>query len=95
MWEIEYYETSNKECPAYTFISSLPVKMKAKAAQELALLEELGTQIREPYSKPIQDGLFELRIRVASDISRVFYFFCVGNQIILTNGFVKKAQKTP
>lgn len=30
----------------------------------------------------------------ASDISRIFYFFLIGNKIILTNGFIKKQQKT-
>lgn len=41
------------------------------------------------------DGLFELRIKFSSDITRIFYFFVVDNKIILTNGFVKKAAKTP
>jgi len=26
---------------------------------------------------------------------RIFYFFIVNNKIILTNGFIKKTQKTP
>jgi phage-related protein len=43
----------------------------------------------------MQDGLFELRVRFAADIVRVFYFFFAGNKIIVTNGFVKKTQKTP
>lgn len=36
-----------------------------------------------------------MRAKVGSDISRVLYFFFVGNKAILTNGFVKKTQKTP
>ncbi len=36
-----------------------------------------------------------MRIKFSSDISRIFYFFIVDNKIILTNGFVKKAMKTP
>jgi len=39
--------------------------------------------------------LFELRIQFASDITRIFYFFCVNNKIIMTNGVVKKSDKTP
>lgn len=95
MWEVEYYETKNGKIPAYEFIESLSVKMKAKALKELELLEEFGTALREPYSKPIEGGLFELRIKVASDISRVFYFFFDRGKIILTNGFIKKTGKTP
>lgn len=36
-----------------------------------------------------------MRAKVGSDISRVLYFFVIGKQIILTNGFIKKTQKTP
>ena len=43
----------------------------------------------------VRDGIFELRAKVGSDISRVLYFFFVGRKIILTNGFIKKTQKTP
>ena len=61
----------------------------------MSVLEEYGNALREPYSKPIGDGLFELRIKFASDITRIFYFFIVGNKIILTSGFVKRTAKTP
>lgn len=43
----------------------------------------------------MKGGVFELRIKFASDITRIFYFFFVGHKIVLTNGFVKKTQKTP
>ena len=41
------------------------------------------------------DGLFEIRIKVGSDIYRVFCFFDEGNLVILLNGFQKKTDKTP
>ena len=47
------------------------------------------------YSKHLEDGIFEIRGKVGSDISRVLYFFYYGGKIILTNGFVKKTQKAP
>lgn len=95
MWEIIYYETENGICPVYEFINSLPVKMRAKAARELELLEDLGTAIKMPYSRPMTNGVHELRIQAGNDISRIFYFFFVGQQVILTNGYVKKTQTTP
>lgn len=61
----------------------------------LELLEEYGNQLREPYSKHLDDGIFELRAKQGSDISRVLYFFVLGQKAIVTNGFVKKSQKTP
>jgi len=48
-----------------------------------------------PYSEHLGDGIFELRAKVSSNISRVLYFFVVGKKVILTNGFIKKTQKTP
>ena len=41
------------------------------------------------------DGLFEIRVKVGSDIYRVFCFFDEGNLVILLNGFQKKTDKTP
>ena len=46
--------------------------------------------LREPYSKHLDDGIFELRCKFGSDITRVLYFFYYEGKIILTNGFVKK-----
>ena len=69
--------------------------MQAKLFMVLEFLEEKGPLLREPYSQSLGDGIFEVRAKQGSDISRVLYFFVVGKRIILTNGFVKKTQKTP
>ncbi len=69
--------------------------MRAKMVFTISLLEFSGTDIREPYSKHLTDGIFELRAKVVSDISRVLYFFVIGRRAILTHGFVKKEDKTP
>lgn len=70
-------------------------KMAAKMYGMIELLEENGPALRMPYSEHLQDGIFELRIKFSSNITRVLYFFYVEKKIILTNGFVKKTQKTP
>ena len=95
MFEVEFYTLPDGKKPVKEFLDGLEPKMRAKALYGLSVLEEYGNALREPYSKPIGDGLFELRIKFASDITRIFYFFIVGNKIILTNGFVKKTAKTP
>lgn len=69
--------------------------MRAKILLAIALLETNGPQLREPYSKPLGDGIFEIRAKQRNNITRTLYFFYDGKQIILTNGFVKKTQKTP
>ena len=95
MFEIEFYRLPNGVKPAELFISGLTPKMQVKALDSLEILREFGNALREPYSKPICKGLFELRIKFSNDIARVFYFFYSGKKIVITNGFVKKTQKTP
>jgi len=41
------------------------------------------------------NGLYEIRIKVGSDIYRVFCCFDAGRIVVLFNGFQKKSQKTP
>lgn len=95
MFDVEYYEKEDGTFPAEEFILSLDSKMQAKMFRELVLLETFGNQLLEPHSKPLGDGIYEIRAKMASDITRVLYFFVVNKKIILTNGFVKKTQKTP
>ncbi len=43
----------------------------------------------------MQDSLYEVRVKLASDIFRIFCFFDEEKLIVLANGFQKKTQKTP
>ena len=92
---IEFYERENGDIPAEDFLLSLDIKMRAKLLGIMSILQEKGNQLREPYSKHLDDGIFEIRGKVGTDISRVLYFFYFDGKIIFTNGFVKKTQKTP
>ena len=94
-YTVEYYEKDDGSRPAEEFILSQDNKMQAKIFAALELLESKGPALREPYSKVLDDGIFEVRAKQGSDISRVLYFFVVGRRAILTNGFVKKTMKTP
>ena len=85
----------NGEVPVEQFLDSVNPKMRAKIFGLLGILQEKGNMLREPYSKHLDDGIFELRCKFGSDITRVLYFFYYEGKIILTNGFVKKTQKTP
>lgn len=94
-FEIIFYDKADGTEPAKDFILSLDVKMRAKMLRTIEMLRLNGYHLREPYSKSLDDGILELRAKVGSDISRVLYFFVVGQKVILTNGFIKKTQKTP
>ena len=94
-YEAIFYDLPDGLEPAAEFINSQPNKMAAKILWTIDLLETYGTTLRMPYSKHLDDGIFELRMQVGTDITRVMYFFIVGKQAILTHGFVKKTQETP
>lgn len=93
-FKAEFYEMGNK-IPVKDFLDSLDIKMRAKLVGEIKLLEEKGNMLRLPYSEHLDDGIFELRAKVGSDITRVLYFFYFEGRIILTHGFTKKTPKTP
>lgn len=95
LFEVEYYEKRDGTLPAEEFILSQDTKMQAKLFRLIELLELKGNNLREPYSKFLSDGIYEIRAIQGNDITRVLYFFVVGRKVILTNGFVKKTQKTP
>lgn len=94
-FEILFYEKENGDIPVEEFLLTLDKKMRAKILGIMGILQERGNQLREPYSKHLKDGIFELRCKTGSDISRILYFFYYEGRIIFTNGFVKKTQKTP
>lgn len=95
MYEIILYDTEDGKCPMQELLDSLEPKLLAKTLRSIDLLEKNGPLLREPYSKSLEDGIFELRTKQGSNITRVLYFFFIGKKVILTNGFVKKSQKTP
>ena len=93
--KVEFYDLPDGTEPARDFLDTLDIKMQAKMVMEIQLLEDHGTALRMPYSEHLEDGIFELRAQVSTNISRVLYFFYVGDKAVLTNGFLKKTQKTP
>jgi hypothetical protein len=56
--EIRFFEKSIEK-----FINSLEKKTISKTIRTIELLEMFGSELRMPYSKKIDDNIFELRIR--------------------------------
>ena len=61
----------------------------------LNVLQERGNQLREPYSKHLEDGIFEYVAKSVTIFQEFCNFFYYNGKIIMTNGFIKKTQKTP
>lgn len=98
-YDVEYYQKQNGDIPVMDFLLSLQPKMRAKAYSEIELLQKHGSTLREPYVKSMKGdknkGIYELRVKFSSDISRIFYFCFQQNTFVLLNGFIKKSEKTP
>ena len=95
MYHIIFYQKENGTIPVQEFLDALSVRHCAKALREIDILEEYGRKLTLPYVKHIKNKLWELRIKSGSEISRIFYFVSVGDDIVLLHGFLKKTQRTP
>lgn len=95
-WSIEFYETENGINCVKDFIDEIKdKKLKAKVLNDIKLLNEFGTELRQPHTDYLKDGIWELRTKQSSNIARTLYFTVSGQKIILLHGFVKKTPKTP
>lgn len=93
--EIKFYEDTAGRVPVIEFLDSLDIKMRQKMLRSIQALQDMGISLRMPLSESLDDGIFELRAKTGTNISRVMYFFVVGDRAVLTHGFIKKTQKTP
>ncbi|MCG8431881.1 MAG: type II toxin-antitoxin system RelE/ParE family toxin [Candidatus Omnitrophica bacterium] len=90
-----YFETDSKRRPVQEFIDSLDRRTQRKFFSKVELLEEFGHKLPEPHVKYIGDDIFELRFVGTEGQIRILYFFFHLHKAILTNGFIKKSNKTP
>lgn len=78
------------------FLKDQPKKVQDKIFKIIEAIETLE-RVPSNYLKHIvgTKGLYEARIKLGSNIWRVFCFFDNDKLVILLNGFQKKTQKTP
>lgn len=58
-------------------------------------VEIYGPDLAMPHTRAMGEGLFELRLKAAEGIARVFYGTVVNRNIVILHSFVKKTDKTP
>ncbi len=75
-------------------ILTLPKTLQARYFSLTDRMELYGANLGEPHTKAFGDGLFELRLKGAEGIARVFYCTQAGRRIVILHSFVKKSQKT-
>jgi len=95
-FSLSFYETQQGRCPVRDFLDDLKAVNPDDFAIIMAGLAKLQHRQnhRPPLSKPINDGLFELR-HTGKLNTRILYFFMKGKRIILVHAIRNKAQKIP
>ena len=73
------------------------IEVVRRKINQVLKLVETQEHIPQKFFRPIEtvDGLFEIRVEMASNIYRIFCCFDKGNLVVLFQGFQKKSQKTP
>lgn len=96
-FEIIFYKSNSGKNPIEEFFLELANKNRQLLVKTREGIEKLRSRSyhKEPLSKHIESGLWELRIKSGTDILRIIYTFDKGRIIILLHVFVKKQQKTP
>ena len=89
-YTIAYYSKAVQEQ-----LLELPDTLAARYVVLTRRMVALGPNLGEPHTKAFGDGLFELRLKGAEGIARVFFCTLVGKRIVMLHSFIKKSERTP
>ena len=89
-YRIEYYSDAVEEQ-----ILALPNTLAARYIVLTRRMTAVGANLGPPHTDSFGDGLFELRLKGADGIARVFFCTLIGRRIMMLHSFIKKSQKTP
>ena len=78
-----------------TQILDLPDTLAARYIVLTRRMVVLGPNLGAPHTKAFGEGLFELRLKGAEGIARVFFCTLIGKRIVILHSFIKKSDKTP
>ena len=87
---ISYYSEAVQE-----HILELPDTLAARYVVLTRRMLAVGPHLGEPHTKAMGGGLFELRLKGADGIARIFYCTLIGKRIVMLHSFIKKTERTP
>ena len=92
-FEILIYKDNSGNSPVEEFLLKLEISNKDLVAQARKGVEKLRNRVyhRNPLSKYLEPGLWELRVRVGTNILRILYTFEKGKIIILLHNMEKRS----
>ena len=89
-YTIEYYSNAVEAA-----VLGLPDTLAARYIVLTRRMTAVGANLGPPHTDTFGDGLFELRLKGADGIARVFFCMLIGRRILMLHVFIKKSQKTP
>lgn len=90
IWAVTFYSQRVED-----EILTLPAGILARFLRYAERMESYGPDLGMPHTRAMGGGIFELRIKAAEGIARVFYCTVVGRRVVFLHQFVKKTDKTP
>jgi len=91
---VVFYLTSSGRSPVVEFLSKLTDRQRAQALDALALLEQFGFDLEDPWLKKIDADLWELRVR-ADRVRLRFLFSRQGEECVVLHALKKKTDRLP
>jgi phage-related protein len=89
-YQIEYFSEHVESA-----VLAFPDTIAARYVFLTRRMQAVGPNLGSPHTEPLGEGLFELRLKGAEGIARVFFCALIGRRIVMLHAFVKKTQKTP
>lgn len=89
-WTITYYSDA-----VQAELLAMPPGFLARFLRYTDRMEMFGPDLGMPHTRAMGDGLFELRLKAAEGIARVFYCTTIGRKIVILHQFIKQTSKTP
>ena len=89
-WSIEFYsEKVEKDTLEF------PAGILAHFLHIIEMIRDIGPNLGMPYTRPVGDGLFEIRSKGKEGIGRSLFCTVKGQKVIILHSYIKKTPKIP
>ncbi len=86
---VTYMHVIEMEPEVRDWLELLPEKHYGKVEEYAGLLASMGTSTPMPFSRPLRDGVYELRPTLSGEATRITYWFAPDPRIVLLTVFRK------
>src|SRR3954469_24999162 len=84
--EVRIFRDDDGAVPFLDWLASLQAEARDRCLARLALLHELGHELRRPHAENLGGGLYELRVKFYRVNYRMIYFFHGRDVAVVSQG---------